>query len=38
MYLFARHDANGNGTIDKTEPMHIFWFSLKGPAKAKRLY
>jgi len=29
---------NKNGVIDKKEPLHIFWFSLLTPAKAKRLY
>lgn len=38
MYVFARHDANRNGAADKKEPLHIFWLSLKTPAKAKRLY
>lgn len=38
MYIFAKHDENKNGVGDKKEPVHIFWFSLKAPAKAKRLY
>ncbi len=38
MYIFARHDENKNGTQDKTEPIHIFWFSLKTPGVAKLLY
>jgi hypothetical protein len=38
MYVFARHDENNNGMVDKKEPLHIFWISLKTPAKAKRLY
>lgn len=38
MYIFARHDENKNGTIEKKEPLHIFWFNLKQPAKAVRLY
>lgn len=38
MYIFARHDENKNGIIDKKEPLHIFWFSLNTPAKAKRIY
>jgi hypothetical protein len=38
MYLFARFDENKNGTEDKAEPIYIFWFSLKTPAKAKLLY
>jgi hypothetical protein len=38
MYIFARHDANGNGIIDKKESMHIFWLSLAKPATAKRFY
>lgn len=38
MYIFANQDSNQNGKIDKDEPMHIFWISLKQPAEAKRLY
>jgi hypothetical protein len=38
MYIFARHDTNKNGKIDKKEPTHIFWVNLKQPAAAKRLY
>lgn len=38
MYVFAQEDTNHNGMRDKKEPTHIFWFSLKNPAVAKRLY
>ncbi len=38
MYLFARQDADKNGKVDTKEPTHIFWFSLKTPQQAKRLY
>lgn len=38
MYIFARQDENKNGTQDKTEPVHVFWFSLKTPDIAKLLY
>jgi hypothetical protein len=38
MYIFARHDDNANGIIDRKEPLHIFWLSLTKPAAAKRLY
>lgn len=38
MYIFARFDENKNGTQDKSEPIHIFWFSLKTPDTAKLLY
>jgi len=38
MYVFARLDENKNGTQDKLEPVHIFWFSLKAPDTAKLLY
>ena len=38
MYIFAGLDENKNGTQDKTEPIHVFWFSLKTPDKAKLLY
>jgi hypothetical protein len=38
MYIFASLDENKNGTQEKTESIHIFWFSLKKPEKAKLLY
>jgi len=38
MYVFAQEDTNHNGSPDKKEPIHIFWFSLKKPEVAKRLY
>jgi hypothetical protein len=38
MYIFAKLDANGNGTAEKAEPVHIFWINLKAPQQAKRLY
>lgn len=39
MYIFARRDTDHDGKTDiQKEPMHIFWISLKNPAKAKRLY
>jgi len=38
VYIFAHQDANGNGKIEREEPLHIFWFSLKQPTEAKRLY
>ena len=38
MYVFASKDENRNGTQDKSEAVHIFWFSLKIPEKAKLLY
>lgn len=38
MYIYARYDVNRNGIIDKKEPLHIFWISLKVPAKAKKMY
>jgi hypothetical protein len=38
MYIFARLDENKNGTQDKSEPVHVFWFSLKTPETAKLLY
>jgi hypothetical protein len=38
MYIFAKQDANKNGTGDKNEPVHVFWIDLKLPQQAKRLY
>ncbi|MBL0743172.1 hypothetical protein [Chryseolinea lacunae] len=38
MYIFAKHDADHDGTTKRTEPLHIFWVDLKRPQVAKRLY
>jgi hypothetical protein len=38
MYIFAALDENKNGMNESKEPIHIFWFSLKTPDVAKRLY
>ena len=38
MYVKAKHDTNGNGKRDITEPIHIFWISLKDPKQGKRAY
>ena len=38
MYVFAKFDENGNGTIDKAEPLHVFLIDLKTATQAKRLY
>jgi hypothetical protein len=38
MYIFASKDENKNGTHDKSDPIHVFWFSMKLPQKAKLLY
>jgi hypothetical protein len=38
MYIFAKFDENGNGTIDKAEPLHVFLIDLKNATQAKRLY
>ena len=38
MFIFARHDANKNGTIDENEPMQIFWIRLKAAAPAILMY
>lgn len=38
MFLFAKKDKNKNGEIEKNEPLHLFWISLKKPEKAKRIY
>ncbi|HZY82647.1 MAG TPA: hypothetical protein VFE50_24135 [Cyclobacteriaceae bacterium] len=38
MYIFARHDQNKNGRSDESEPLHVFWLSLKTPASAKKMY
>lgn len=38
MYIFAILDENKNGMTETKEPTHVFWFSLKTPDVAKRLY
>ena len=38
MFVYAIHDANGNGRTENTEPTHVFWINLKSPAPAKRMY
>lgn len=38
MYIFAKQDANHDGTAARKEPFHIFWVDLKKPQVAKRLY
>jgi hypothetical protein len=38
MYIFARFDENGSGTIDKAEPLHVFMIDLNAATQAKRLY
>ena len=37
MYLFANLDENKNGQIDKDEPLHVFWISLKSPIVATQI-
>jgi hypothetical protein len=38
MYVFARFDANKDGTAEAEEPIHVFWINLKDPGPAKRMY
>lgn len=38
MYIFARQDVNNDGVVKKEEPLHVFWFNLRQPAAAKRMY
>lgn len=38
LHVFARKDLNGNGQVEKTEPIHVFWIDLKDPLKLGRLY
>ena len=38
IFFFARHDLSGDGRVTDTEPLHVFWTSLKSPGVAKRLY
>ncbi len=33
MYVVAREDVNGNGQMEVSEPMDIFWIDLKEPNK-----
>jgi hypothetical protein len=38
MFVFAYHDANGDGSSGEREPIEVFWFSLKTPGPAKKAY
>ena len=38
MYVFAKEDANANGSKDEDEESHIFWVDLKDPTSSGRLY
>lgn len=38
LYLFAKNDSNHNGSIEKDEPLKIFWLDLKSPLQAFPLY
>jgi hypothetical protein len=38
IYLFARHDENADGVVGVTEPVHIFWMSLRDPRQGGVLY
>lgn len=37
MYIYARYDANKNGTPEKKEPVVIFWIRLNDPTITKRM-
>jgi hypothetical protein len=38
LFVFAQLDANGNGSRDEQEPIHIHWVDLKDPARTGRQY
>jgi hypothetical protein len=38
LFVFARHDANASGQIEKNEPTHIFWIDLKNPSLTGKMY
>lgn len=38
LYVFAQLDVNGNGSVDKGEPSHVYWIDLKNPEKSGRQY
>lgn len=38
VYIFAKLDKNGNGQIDESEDLHIFWIDLKDPQRTGRQY
>jgi hypothetical protein len=38
MYIYAKHDDNQDGKIQRSEATHIFWMSLKIPGPAVRMY
>lgn len=37
MYIYARFDANKNGSAEKKEPISIFWVDLKKPNLARKM-
>jgi len=37
MYVYARFDANKNGSAEKTEPIAIFWVDLKKPNMSRKM-
>jgi hypothetical protein len=38
MYVYAKHDKNGNGKGDDWEEIHVFWIELSHPLHNGRLY
>ena len=38
MYVYARLDENGNGSVEQNEMVHIFWVDMKNPDKTGRQY
>jgi hypothetical protein len=38
LHVFARKDTNGNGQVEKTEPIHVFWIDMKDPMKSGQIY
>ncbi|NMH27839.1 hypothetical protein [Flavobacterium silvaticum] len=37
MYVYARFDANKNGSPERNEPMSIFWIAMHNPTEARKL-
>jgi hypothetical protein len=37
MFIYTRNDFNKNGTLEKEEPIVIYWIKLSNPTVAKKM-